>query len=244
MGLYFCSGLKRSGSTWSYNVCQFLLAHAFGYKNVTAGYVGEGTTVENFINQKAQDYSNTLIKFHFPTPAIIELVAQGKAKNIFTVRDPLNALASEMDFFKRSFATALHNIEAGLTAMDTWQNNPGTLFIDFVNITSRPKQEIERIAAHLGLNIDDGFLSECARETSYEKMKRRAENLKYTPKEKLIHTNHLTYDPATLLHIGHAPQGQSRDWRTVLKGKELQIAIERLKQWLPEEIHSEHQVNN
>ncbi len=244
MSLYFCSGLKRSASTWSYNVCQFLLAYAYGYKNVTAGYVGEGQRVEDFINQKSQDYPNMLIKFHYPTPAIVELVAQGKAKNVYTVRDPLNALASEMDFFNYPFSKALGNIEAGLLAMDTWQGKPGTLFIDFVNITSKPKQEIERIAEHFELDIDNEFVSECARETSYVIMKQRAENLKYSPKEKLVHSDNLTYDPATLLHIGHAPQGQSRDWRTILKDNELQIAIERLKHWLPEETPSKHHVKN
>ncbi len=244
MSLYFCSGLKRSGSTWSYNVCRLLLGHVYGVKNLIVGYVGEGKKVESFINQKAQAYTNTLIKFHYPTPAIVELVAQGKAINVYTIRDPLSALASEIDFFNRPFSMALINIEAGLIAMDSWKQKPGTLFVDFANIIARPKQEIERIVVHFELDIDDEFVSQCARETSFKKMKQQAENLKNAPQERLIRAQGLRYDPVTLLHVGHAPQGLSRDWKTILRGKELQIAIKRLNRWLPDEAHSKPQVKS
>lgn len=231
MTLVFCSGLKRSGSTWSYNVARLLMLHATDPARLACGYVGEYQRVERAIEAAQGKCDSLLIKFHFPTENLVTMVARGQAKNIYTVRHPLQALASELEFFGGSFERALTNIECGLQSMDIWRTKPGTLFIRFDEIIESPDSQIESIARHLGISVDPMIIRNCTKETSYRNMKRLAESL---PEERLVRIGGMTYDRLTLLHVGHAPKGVSRDWRTVLNDTQTEIASARLHRWIKE----------
>ena len=239
--LVFCSGMLRSGSTWSYNVCRYLLEHSYGDERVAKGYVGEREFVEAVLagsDQKnknvARDRDIVLLKFHFPTPRLIELVASGQARNIYTVRNPLNALASQIEFFKKPFKEALNGIVQGLQAMDEWRRHDGTLLVRFDDLTAAPHTEIARIAIHLGLDVDETLIAHCAEANSYEAMKRLSEDMAAWPQERLTKTSRHTFDPVTLLHVGHAPQGRARDWRKVLDPQQAATARDALQPWLDE----------
>ena len=233
--MFFISGLKRSGSTWSYNVARIFLESVSREEKIFMGYVGEGRDVDEFLAREAGSFKTSLLKFHVPTPRIFNLVAKGVARNIFTFRCPLEALASEIDFFKLPFNQALMNILNGLHSMEIWRRQPGTLIVKHEDITSNPVREIKRIANHFEISAHDSIIQYCANETSYENIKRKAELLANESPEKLTRAGAYTYDPVTLLHIGHVRNNSSRDWRSVLQKEQIEIAIESLKSWLPED---------
>ena len=248
--LVFVSGMKRSGSTWSYNVCRFLLDDVFGETRVAKGYVGERKAIEDVIdNLNATDHNKAvtknkdviLLKFHFPTARLIELVASGRAKNVYTYRNPLNALASDIEFFHLPFDQSLNNILHCLKAMHEWRKHPGTLFIDFSNINAHPTEEIRRIAEHLGLTANEATMERCAEANSYQKIKQVSEEMAHWAPERLTRTNAknpLTFDPVTLLHVRHAPTGAARDWRKTLTKDQAKKAVDIMEPWLPENYKS------
>lgn len=244
--LIFVSGMKRSGSTWSYNVCRYLLENVYGEKRVAKGYVGEGKAVEGVIDSinttghnkaVAKNKDASLLKFHYPTDRLVKLVATGRAKNVYTYRNPLDALASDIDFFRLPFNNSLNNILFSLKAMHEWRRYPGTLYIDFANINVHSMVEVQRISEHLGLLTDEATIKLCSEANSYQKAKQLSEEMAHWSPERLkrITANiSMTFDPVTLLHVGHASAGAARDWRKTLTKDQAKIALEAMEPWLPE----------
>lgn len=227
---FFCSGLKRSGSTWSFNVSRILLNTRLG--NIHAGYVGEGEAVDSFLSN-APKGEPILLKFHYPTPNTIGIVKKGLAKNLYTIRNPLDAIASEMEFFKAPFELALTNIHAGLKLMDEWKSFPGTLFIDFSDLSLNPCLEIKKIADHFELNITDSDIHEIDTKTTFKKAKELSESMSEWSADRLLQFSGVTYDPVTLIHAsGHASQGIERDWRNTLTHEQEKIVRKTLASWI------------
>ena len=62
----FCSGMPRSGSTWSYNVCRYLLKALRPEQSLVAGFFGEGPAAEDYVDEHQSLDDILLIKFHHP----------------------------------------------------------------------------------------------------------------------------------------------------------------------------------
>ena len=231
----FCTGMPRSGSTWSYNVARLLLQEAFGADRVAASFVGEDREVDSAIKQFSSNDKILLLKFHVPPEKTFEETSSGRARTIFTYREPLNAIASLVDFFKFPLQQSVAEIDGALKCMMKWKQVKHTVLVQFNNLTSQPDEEIRRIATHLGLTVSEEVISRVAEQTSYEAMKKYAEQLCEQPKEKLVREGSSAYDPVTLLHVDHVSQGTNRDWKTQFTVEEKQYAIQQLSQWLNKE---------
>ena len=228
----FCSGMPRSGSTWSFNVCRRLLHNAAGAERVFADYVGEGKKLDEHINRNGELQKIQIIKFHYPSQRIVNLVADDVAKNVFTIRHPLDAIASAKDVLRLPFDVALHKIKRSLEAFDVWREKSSSLFVYFDDIMADSKRQTRRVADYLGLTADDAVIERIAEETSFERARATAEKLASMPKERLAWRDGFYYDAETLYHIGHAPKGTARDWRTELSADEQRVAKAELAPWL------------
>ena len=82
---FFCSGLKRSGSTWSFNVSRILLNTRLG--NIHAGYVGEGEAVDSFLSN-APKGEPILLKFHYPTLNTIGIEERTSKESLHRQKSP------------------------------------------------------------------------------------------------------------------------------------------------------------
>ena len=231
-GFIFCNGMPRSGSTWSFNVCRELLQSTFGQKKVVATYVGEGSQLDNYLSIHNEDDKIHILKFPYPTPLMSKMMKQGRAKNIYTMRHPLAALASFKETFNPPFESAVKSIQASLKAADKWRNDPGTLFVEFDTIFSNPREEILRIATHLDLEANGPLIDRITEKTSFDITRKIVQDLAQKPKEQLIQAGNSYYDPKTLLHLDHLPKGQARDWRSELTMEEQEFARQELAPWL------------
>lgn len=230
--LYFCSGLKRSGSTWSYNVSRLLLQRKL--KSMVCGYVGEKEAVENYLTTLQPD-TPALMKFHYASDWAFEQVRSGAAKNVYTARHPIMALASEMDFFKQQFDVAVSNIYAGLQMMDRWKAMPGTLIIHFQDLCSDPLAQIAKIATHFDCEQPPEVYQAIDDETSFESSKKLSEDVSRRPDSEVAAAANIRWDRLTLIHGGgHASQGLERKWEKTLSPAQIDKAKEVFAQWLPQ----------
>ena len=227
----FCAGMQRSGSTWSYNVARLLLQHAFGEDKIEMGYVGEGEALDSAIDQFPKGDKILLLKFHQATAATLDLTSSGDARTIFTYREPLNAIASGIDFSKTPLPHIVTSIDRSLQDMMKWHALSHAVVIPFEDITQKPISAIREIANALDLSVNDEVIRQVAAQTSYEALKQQVDKISEQPIQKLIQTSTSAYDPQTLLHIGHFPQGQ-RDWKTQLTPEQQQYAVSALQNWL------------
>src|SRR4051794_18506060 len=102
--LVLCTGMMRSGSTWSFNVCRLLAQVAAKQRDLPfwSGYL----TLQNCEKFLTQSHGN------FPGPTVIKahgigLMAQrylrdGKAAAVCTFRDPRDCLVSLIQFSNES----------------------------------------------------------------------------------------------------------------------------------------------
>nr|WP_242518551.1 FkbM family methyltransferase [Thiorhodovibrio winogradskyi] len=227
----FCAGMQRSGSTWSYNVTRHLMAQAKGAAAVTAGYCGEGRRVDARLNEQAAVAGYHVLKFHGATSGAIDLAGQGAAKVIVTYRPPMNAVASMVDFFGAKLEHAVGQIIRSIDDMRRWRATGHALFIAFDDLMLRDVASIRRIARFLDVKAADEVIERIARETSFSATQQRAEALD-SKGAVLIKAGDSHYDPESLLHVGHAPLGQDRDWRRQLTAEQQAYALKALDRWI------------
>lgn len=226
-----CAGMPRSGSTWSYNVARRLLGHVHGEESLVGGYVGEGPAVDAALNQPLATGMINVLKFHSLTETAVDKTRSGHARTIVTFRTPMNAVASLMGFFGHSLQSSVGSINASMHNLLTWRDTKNSLLIPFDDIIADNAGSIGRIAAFLDLDVPEDLIATLDAETSYEAVKKKAGQLEQNGR-RLIESGRSRYDPNSLLHVGHAPMGAKRAWRSQLSPDEQQYALEHLSAWI------------
>jgi hypothetical protein len=231
-----CSGMPRSGSTWSYNVCRLLLESAWG--TVRSGY-HEGKVGDDYLSRAVESNggdaaaTNTahVVKLHYPGPAALRLVREGRVRNVYTLRHPLDALASFREKFSEPLATAARRLRTSLDAARTWRERSDTLFVHFRDILAAPHGQIRRVAAYLGQEADDELIERIHAQTSVEAVREKTAQMAKAP-QGLTQSNGWRFDPLTQYHVGHILKAGERDGRTELTEPEQAQAAEILGPWL------------
>ncbi|WP_200280447.1 FkbM family methyltransferase [Rhabdochromatium marinum] len=227
----FCAGMQRSGSTWSYNVARLILSRSVGEKSLEAGYVGGGDPLDRLLGSRMKQGQLRLLKFHRATPQSLGYATLGLGKVVFTYRPPLNAVASIADFFGTSIENAVATIAANIQDMNLWVRTGHALLISFDDLTLRSSEWISRMAAFLSVDLTAEDVAQIQQETAYERVKQKAEALGQQ-RESLIKAGSSAYDSQSLLHVGHAPLGRARDWRTQLTPEQQSYALKHLDRWV------------
>lgn len=225
-----CSGMPRSGSTWSYNVCRLLLEAVLRAESFECGY-HEGSQADEYLMRIQNSAKAHLVKLHYPGPTVIRWVNEGRVKNIFTIRHPLDALASFKEKFGDPVATAAKRLRRSLEAGDVWRRESATLFVEFAEIMGNARQQIRRIAAYLDFDVSDELVERIHQETCLETVRKITQRMADTPQE-LVRAGNSLYDPRTQYHLGHAPKAENRDWQTELTPEEQLAAQDILGPWL------------
>src|SRR5437764_9299821 len=148
--LIFCSGMMRSGSTWSFNVCRLLAQVAARQHNLPfwSGYLTL-EQCEQFLAHASRKFPGpTVVKAHGLGPIALRYLALGQATAICTFRDPRSCVASLMQFSNVSFAVACGRILEGLRMLDQYPRQH-TLFVRYEQIVNEPLTQIREIGAHL-----------------------------------------------------------------------------------------------
>ena len=220
-----CTGMPRSGSTWSYNVCRLLLEGTLGADKVRASYQESGNA-DAYLKSRDQFDGSHVVKLHYPGPGVMGAVHNGLVKNICTSRHPMEAVASFREKFGMSLEVAARLIQKSMVAAQKWRHESDTLFVDFAEITSQPRDQIKRIAQYLELEVTEELVSRVEMETSLENVRRIVKEMESVPEETLSISDGSRYDPITLYHIGHAPKATARNWREELTQPEQDLVRE------------------
>lgn len=227
----FCAGMARSASTWSYNVVKRILARTHGPECYGGGYVGEGASLDFSLAESDRAGTRLLLKFHDPTPAVLDRVARGEARVVLTYRNPLNALASRMDLFGESTEIAAEAVAASIEHLCAWIRTTEPLLLSFDDVTIQPEAAVEKLARFLGIDLPVSAIQNISRETDFDAAKKKVASLDDSRGD-LIADGESAYDPESLLHVGHVSLGRARDWRTQLTPEQHGYVLKRLDAWI------------
>ena len=216
------SGMPRSASTWSYNVCRELCARAGLAIAPESGLYRTGEVAQRLAAGAAPG-SALLVKCHFPPPEARALAAEGRIKNLYTVRDPRDATASLMRTFGTGFKNSARQIERSLRLFEELEEKKGSLIVSYGDIMDAPAAAISRIAEYLGLAVTPDEAQASAEALSRKRMRERVRSLEESGLKSFGIAKH---DPVSLLTHEHLPGESPADWR-----RDLGRAQGRLLSW-------------
>lgn len=208
--IVICDGMARSASTWSFNVALMLLRSA-EVGPVQAGY---DESVEAFFASLPSGTGNAVLKSHRLDQIGRRLATSGRARVVYTWREPADAVASAMAFFSWDFATACGVIERSLRLRAFHLETGSALILSYGEIVAAPAAALEQVAEYLEVDVARGSLDEISRATSLESMRARADAVESTGGP--------GHDPESLLHPGHVRDGGSYG-RDVLTAEQLAV---------------------
>jgi hypothetical protein len=234
--MYFilCSGMMRSGSTWSFNVCRLiahLLAKQFDLPFINYRYLA-GNLLDNMLKQDKLGLA--LAKTHNPTKFAFECLMHRTVKIICTIRDPRDCVASLQLFYNdANFAESVFIIKNNLLILDSWRFVDRILFIRYEDMFQNPSSQIRKIADYLDFSLNDKLVEDIDNQTSMKSIKQFSEGLRHMPAESLVHDARTNLaDPITQIHENHIHGGLCGRWKDELTLQQKEIVMNEFKPWL------------
>jgi len=235
MDLTLCSGVVRSGSTWAFNVCRLLnqlKAEQLGRPHES--HFRDTRSLELTLKQINQPDNQTIytIKTHTITQNVIDFLINHNIKNVCTLRDPRDCVASEFLFHQESIEAAVTKVLNTIKFLAVYVQIGNVLFIRYENMIKDPKQYIKIIANYLDIVCDDKVINYIYEQTNIEKSKQISEQLTSQPKDTFRQEGNDYVDKKTYLHTGHVQGGQVGRWQTDLTTEQQAYVNAQLKPWL------------
>ena len=190
MNTIFCSGMMRSGSTWSYNAVRavaYIAAEAVDIPFVST-YL-DSDSIDPFLSEHAGAAGVAVIKSHSITPYVLELARQGAVRNVCTFRDPRDAVASRQKFKDESIGTSVAMVKASMGPL--FHFGPETLLVDYRDIMDAPKDVLARISSYMNVAMPAAYYDAIVDELSQEKMAAVSAATDDIDKNFHLHRNHL-----------------------------------------------------
>ncbi len=218
MDVILTSGLFRSASTWSYNVCRLLceLTAKDNKLPVIAHYADLEAGEKNIADALKAGPGYYVIKSHAPSKNVLDLIHTNIIKNVYTIRDPRDCVTSHANTKSTDFDDAVKYMEYTLRYLPYFFQFKNTLVIRYEDMVKDPKTEVKRIADYILGEVSDERIEKIHQATSLENMKQladtmdeQAESSYYQDQEDKVHIK-------TLIHENHIQSGKQGRWREEL----------------------------
>lgn len=226
--------MMRSASTWSFNVCRLLgilLANHFKVPSGSA-YLNPNE-LDIFLKTRMKtEPGYVVIKAHSLGEFALELIKNNEIKNVSTIRDPRDCVASRQLFEEETFEQSVHWIKNSLFYVHLYQQTKNTLFIRYEEMIRNPAFQIKEICSFLDVELSDKHLLEINEQTSMINAQRISNSIKTRPIHELLRDRSHVVDPTTQIHENHIHGGICGRWKTELSIIQQKAVIAELKPWL------------
>jgi Sulfotransferase domain len=224
--LILCTGMPRSGSTWSFNACMSLLESTHPDASIVGFYSAD---IRAVLAERSADY--LVIKCHNVDEAGHGAIRRGECRTIYTYRDPCEAVASLMVVFAHvSFDEALASIKASLEFMTFQRLYGDALFLSYTELNETPQQAIRKIADHLGLAGDEAAITEADHRSSRQEATAVAEKVETLAPAEVCRDDKYLYHRRSLIHRNHLTGGGAR-WRCTLSPSQIAQVHHETRLW-------------
>jgi hypothetical protein len=230
--LIFCTGMLRSGSTWSYNVCRLMAQVSAGKDPIWGGYLTLEQT-EQFLHSNSGAVPGlTVIKTHGVGPLAQQALKRGLAKAVCTYRDPRDCVASMMMFANEPFNVAVQRVSAGLEMLESYTRWEQTLFIRYEEMLGDRLAQVRKIAAHLEMVFEERVIRRIDERTGIEHSKEICQQLRQRPDGQIMKLMNHRVDPETWLHDNHIQDGRAGRWKNEMSVDQIHALQRTYGPWL------------
>jgi hypothetical protein len=228
-GIVWGLGMYASGSTWLFNVLLKLAEAA------APDVPREGRFVASFgdVGSLAKARRLLLVKSH-ETDGPAEAALTGAAEAIFvTIRDPLDVVASVMQYQKRDFAGALDLTAKSAEQCARLAADPRALLLRYEAGFVDDPATLDRLAARLGLVLAAADRTRIFAATRRREVERHIAGMAKQPGVLIHRESGDLLDPATHWHSHHANRtGEVGRWKRALTAEQAKEVQARLGPWL------------
>jgi hypothetical protein len=214
-------GLYGSASTWVFNVLRELMIAQHGEARVFALY---SDTVAKVIGDRQALGRYVVWKMHFGEPAWEVFAQLAEPTILLTLRDPRDAVLSQVNRFNTSFQQAAKAISMCCNRFMQCAQ-AGHPILRYEDGFFQNSETIRRIAEYIGVALDNAVIDRIRDRFSTESVHAFAERLPDLPAERVKGDPTVDlYDEVTQIHRGHIGDGSVGKWRHQLTGEQ-QMAI-------------------
>tara|TARA_B110000438_G_scaffold36324_1_gene36078 strand:+ start:2815 stop:3852 length:1038 start_codon:yes stop_codon:yes gene_type:complete len=217
-----CTGMFRSASTWSFNICKTILSN----KQTLCSEFNQ--SVQTVYSEKVNSYDNILLKCHNIDGFGMSLIKNNSVKVIHTYREPLAAISSGLQTFKDlEFENIIVQVKIGLELMEVIRKCDNVLTINYDEIINNPKNVIKKISTHLGYDLKNEDIQNINSQFKKDKIKKITKYISKNNKN-VIDIGFSMYDKNTLFHKNHV-LNNIIEWKEFLSNEQKQKAIASLQ---------------
>jgi hypothetical protein len=231
-----CVGMYRACSTWQYEVAADLVErHRDGQR---LGFVLGEQYADGEASSKSPSSVWRVMKSHEGHRRFAAAMRAGRAIGIYAHRDLRDVVFSLMhkralgfnDLVRRGM---FHQIRVNDRF---WNRQKGVLVQRYEDLVADPVRGVTELATHLNIALQPGEAERMAEEYSFERNKRRAQNLRRQLSKTCGDLDNpklaQVYDVKTLLHWNHLRDGRVGGWREYATARERETLARLCGDWL------------
>lgn len=219
------TGMLRSGSTWSFNVCVNLLREA-GIGDVRTDFI---KSLGKWRQVVSQDGIHAVLKCHTLDAESLDWLKNNRhtVKFVYTLRDPREVAASALATFNMPLDDGLSSVESSLQFLSAQRTISAVCVVPYSLIDKGLSGgAIAALAGYLELDLSASAISavddRCGRDSHRTLLERFAT---LSPSD--IHRDErFTYHRPTLLHHNHFRTSDAPGWERLLNTHQAQRAEE------------------
>ena len=231
-----CTGIIRSGWTWSFNVCRHLadLTGRRRGEQVMSGFLKADDLERWFAEGTNRPRGPAVVKAHDVGPKALAALRAGAVRSVCTIRDPRDCVVSDVAFNRGWLDASVRRVSANLSDLPYYLSAGNTLFVRYEEMVANPLRQVARIAAHMGVDADPIDLGRIDAMTGLHSARATAAGLRYRPAVDLEWCDGRRVDPITQLHGDHIRTGRVGGWRDELTAAEQGQVSQAFHPWLVE----------
>ena len=232
--IVICGGMYRSGSTWSFNVCRELVQlHGRRSGQPVASCFFNLLELDYFLNARAASLPGpVVIKAHLLGEVTWQAIDAGRARAVVTIRDPRDCVASDMKFMSLDFEKSTERMVESLKNFPPSHHSPHAFFVAYEQMMADRLGMIGRIAAHLGIEVNEQEILETDGRTNMDASKKICRSLHEGPAKEIDPDTGHPIDSATQLHATHIDSGKVGRWKEELSVEQVKIQNRTFEKWM------------
>ena len=221
--------MLRSASTWSYNVVIALARGAAPEPRAVVGGFHDRPT--SFLAELPKSTDEVVLKSHSLDRLSQSLAKSGRAKVVYTHRDPVDVIVSAMRMWNITFDQALRSLEESLRVYAFHAATGNACILGYEEIMRGTESSVRRIADYLAILATDELVKRVAADTSIEQMKEAANRSEH----QVVLESGMRHDADSLLHPDHVRDGGSGYGYEVLSSSQLSVVVKMARRFGVEE---------
>lgn len=228
--IILCTGMYRSGSTWSFNVVKSIVQE--NDPNATM-YSDFTKSIQKTIEKKIKQFDNIVLKCHDLDEFGKSLVRHNCVKVIYTYRNPMEAITSGMQIFNKKFKDALTMVKNSFELLQFQKKYENVCLIPYNEITNDSFLTVKKLSKHIDINLDEEKLKKIDAIFQRKKMKELVNGISKEVNS-IVDIDHTFYNKINLFHRNHIREDDALPWEEYLTQDQKEEIRKTLKSYLDE----------